>query len=89
MYPATAADFEQGGTFILKHDDEYRIQGFQHHSYIRLLLGLTLRTKHLPTLGAEEVLGVPGLVHGCQDVLGRDWGRTEKLSSLRQQGTEW
>lgn len=38
--------------------------GPPHHS-----LGLTVISEHLPAVGTEEVLGVPGLVQGREDFL--------------------
>ena len=32
-------------------------------------LGYTIISEHLPAVGTEEVLGVPGLVQGCEDFL--------------------
>lgn len=35
----------------------------------RLSPGLTVISEHLPAVGTEEVLGVPGLVQGREDFL--------------------
>lgn len=36
---------------------------------LHLFLGHTLISKHLPAVGTEEMLGVPGLLQGREDFL--------------------